>query len=158
MKTKKKDIAYVTLTVAAGDFCVVPDIKHYTRYTKSSVALKSKGDRVTLDAATKQFTVHHCKRGAVEFRVAIAPKGAYVPCGISFGPGQTPPRGRRATLGAARANFPTDEVLMRGGVLTFTDKCDPNTLGMSFEFYVLIQNGSGDLGIIDPGIQHDPTA
>jgi hypothetical protein len=151
MKNKKVHTAYITLTVARPkDFKIVPS----GAFTRCKVSLREKTGRVE-PGPDGVHKIHDSKLGPVVFKVKISPKGAYSPAGIAFEHRKA--RGaKKLKPGHLGANFPSEKVSVRGGILTFVDECKPSTAGHSFEYYVLIQRRDGALGIIDPGIQHDP--
>jgi hypothetical protein len=152
MKTRRAHTAHVTLTVARpGDFKPIPG-----GYTKCKVALSEKTGRIKLGPGGLH-KVHESRRGPVIFKVAISPKGTYVPAGVAFEHTGGRKGSKKLKPRHVRANFPAGKVGLGGGVLTFVDECKSNATGSSFEYYVLIQRKDGALGVIDPGIQHDPT-
>ena len=154
MKKKRAYIANVTLTVTdPKDFSAIPNAKG-DAYTRCKVALSPKTGRVEM-GPDNHHIIHQCHRGPVDFKVRVSPKGVYLPTGIAFEHTKAPKGAKKLKTGAVRDNFPIDKVVIRDGVLKFTDKCNSNTAGMSFEYYVFIQRKDGELGIIDPGIAHE---
>ena len=155
MKKKKAYVANVTLTVAnPRHFRAFPHAKG-DAYTRCKVALSPRTGRVEM-GPDNHHTIHQCRRGPVVFKVRVSPKGVYHPTGVAFEHTKAPRGVKRLKHPAVRDNFPVEKVVIRDGVLEFTDKCNSNTAGMSFEYYVFIQRKDGALGVIDPGIKHDP--
>jgi hypothetical protein len=155
MKKRKAHIANVTLIVThPKGFRAVPAAKGGA-YTRCKVVLRSNTGRVE-SGPNNHHVVHHCEHGPVVFKVRISPKGAYHPTGVAFEHTKAPRGAKKLKAGAVCDNFPSDKVAIRDGVLEFTDNCHACTAGMSFEYYVFIQRKDGKLGIIDPGIAHDP--
>jgi hypothetical protein len=152
MKKKKAHTAHVTLTVARSkDFKAVPG----GAYTKCKVTLRENTGRVE-SRPDGGHAVHDCGIGPVVFKVGISPRGSYLPAGIAFEHTKALKGSKKIGARHVRENFPAAKVFLRGGVLEFTDECKSVTAGHSFEYYVLIQRRDGALGIIDPGIHHDP--
>jgi hypothetical protein len=156
MKKKKpyKVSAVFTVTSPSG-FSAVPDSSNRTHYTPCTVALTPATGRVTWDPVANAFSVHECSKGPIKFVIRMSPKGSYFPAGVAFVPKRSPGGPRLLGLGAVRANFQSEPVVLENGVLTFTDNCISNTFGKWFEFYLYFQRNDGKQGIIDPGIQHD---
>jgi len=54
--------------------------------------------------------------------------------------------------GVAAGQFPAVDVVLNNGGYTTLDLTDRNTDGNGYEFYVLVQNAQGQIGLIDPRI------
>jgi hypothetical protein len=158
MKNRKKKPYRVSVTFKVTDptaFSAVPDRNKPTHYTPCEVTLAPAKGRVTWDSVANAFSVHECSKGPIRFAISMAPKGSYFPSGVAFVPKRSPGSPRLLGLGAVRANFQAQPVVIDNGVLTFTDDCVSITHGKWFEFYLYFQRNDGAQGIIDPGIQHD---
>ncbi|HXQ80074.1 MAG TPA: hypothetical protein VN775_02090, partial [Opitutaceae bacterium] len=108
--------------------------------------LYSTGKRVTTpNPRLLNVSTNSTKPVDIYFQVNKGPNGeVYTPVGLFF---------FHPTPGLADGNFPPHLITIdSSGVLKFSDNCI--TPKGTFDFYVLIQY-QNQLGIIDPGIQHD---
>ncbi len=95
-------------------------------------------------------------RAGIRFTVAAADKKNYYPIGIAFVRESTRNESDAERLGFL--NFPQSEIRMKGRTLSILDTFKDRTKTIRFKFSVIIQRGSdGAIGIIDPGIIHEPT-
>jgi hypothetical protein len=87
---------------------------------------------------------------------SAADKKSYYPIGIAFVRESTRNESDAQRLGFL--NFPQSETRMKGRTLSILDTFKDRSKRIRFKFSVIIQRGSdGAIGIIDPGIVHEPT-
>lgn len=95
------------------------------------------------------LSVARSKQPKFEFTVvtsAGAKSTDYALCGLAL---------KKSGGGLDLNSFPGLSVSVSNGVTTLSVQDDDKTAGVTYDFWVLVQNSNGDIGIIDPLITND---